>query len=79
MTPSLKQSPHAVRVPAFIAAIREDGFLISKTIIPIPITAPASTTPVVNPAFVSQHGITNPQLPIRAATVYPGKQLISLT
>ena len=67
------QYPHAVRVPAFIAAIREDGFIISRTIVPIPIAASGATTPTVNPAFVSQFGITQPQLPIRAATVIPGK------
>ena len=33
------QSPTAVRVPAFIAAIREDGEVISKSIIPIPLPA----------------------------------------
>ena len=67
------QSPYPLRVPAFIAAIREDGVIISKTVVPIPIPAPAATTPVVNPAFVSQYGISRPQLPIRSATVIPGK------
>ena len=33
------QSPTAVRVPAFIAAIREDGEILSKSIIPIPLPA----------------------------------------
>ena len=33
------QSPTAVRVPAFIAAIREDGEVIAKSIIPIPLPA----------------------------------------
>ena len=34
---SSHQSPHAIRVPAFIAAIREDGEIIAKSIIPIPV------------------------------------------
>ena len=62
-----------MRIPAFIAAIRENGTISSKTVIPIPIQTSASTTPALNPFVSSQYGITDPELPIRAATVTPGK------
>ena len=70
------QFPEPVRIPAFIAAIREDGALTSKTIIPIPIQATTETTPAINPFVASQTRITEPNLPIRAATVNPGKSMI---
>ena len=72
----ISQFPEPVRVPAFIAAIREDGALKSKTIIPIPIQATTATTPALNPFVASQTRITEPNLPIRAATVNPGKSMI---
>ena len=62
-----------MRVPAFIAAIRADGVLLSKTVVPFPIQAPAATTPTLNPFAVSQHGVTEPELPIRSATLRPGQ------
>ena len=73
--PPNSQFPNPVRVPAFTAAIREDGNLLSKTIIPIPIQALAASTPTPNPLTVSQHGITEPDLPIRAATLTPGQSM----
>ena len=39
-----------VRVPAFIAAIREDGVLISRTVVPIPISSPVDASAVPLPA-----------------------------
>ena len=65
-----------MRVPAFIAAIREDGALKSKTVIPIPIQATTATTPALNPFVASRANITEPNLPIRAVTVNPGKSMI---
>ena len=73
----ISQFPQPVRIPAFIAAIREDGALKSKTVIPIPIQATTTTTPALNPFAASQTRITEPNLPIRAATVNPGKSMIS--
>merc|ERR1719410_2788689 len=75
------QSPTAVRVPAFIAAIREDGEILSKSIIPIPL--PASGDIPVPTAIATQLGLAPGPilaadalpaglLPIRAATVTPG-------
>ena len=72
-SPYIAQFPNPVRVPAFIAAIRADGALLSKTVVPFPIQAPAATTPTLNPFAVSQHGVTEPKLPIRSATVSPGQ------
>ena len=66
------QFPESVRVPAFIAAIREDGALKSKTVIPIPIQATTATTPALNPFVASQNSIIEPNLPILAASVTPG-------
>merc|ERR1719367_2234632 len=74
-------SPSAVRVPAFIAAIREDGEILSKSIIPIPL--PASGDIPVPTAIATQLGLAPGAiltadnlpaglLPIRAATVTPG-------
>ena len=66
-----------MRVPAFIAAVREDGALKSKAVIPIPMQATTATTPALNPFVASQNSITEPNLPIRAATVNPGQSMIS--
>ena len=59
--------------PIHIAAFRENGTISSKTVVPIPIQAPAATTPVLNPFVASKTGITEPELPIRSATVTPGQ------
>ena len=64
-----------MRVPAFTAAIKEAGSLISKTVIPIPIQALTANTPTLNPLVASQHGITKPELPIRSKTVTAGKYM----
>ena len=69
------QFPEPVRVPAFIAAVREDGALKSKTVIPIPIQATTAITPALNPFVASQNSITEPDLPILAASVTPGKSI----
>jgi len=44
------QSPHATGVPAFITAIKEDGSLISRTVVPMPVLPSASIVPIANPA-----------------------------
>jgi len=44
------QSPHATGVPAFITAIKEDGSLISRTVVPMPVLPTASIIPIANPA-----------------------------
>ena len=62
-----------MRIPAFIAAIRENGTISSKTVVPIPIQATAASTPTLNPFVASHHVITEPELPIRSATVNPGQ------
>jgi len=77
------QSPHAIRVPAFIAAIREDGEIIAKSIIPIPvphsadIPVPAEILAQLDPAafgagILDAGALPAGLLPIRAATVTPG-------
>merc|ERR1719367_974028 len=79
-------SPSAVRVPAFIAAIREDGEILSKSIIPIPL--PASGDIPVPTAIATQLGLAPGAiltadnlpaglLPIRAATVTPGLAVVA--
>ena len=62
-----------MRIPAFIAAIRENGTISSKTVVPIPIQATAASTPTLNPFVALDHFITEPELPIRSATVIPGQ------
>ena len=67
------QFPNPVQVPAFVAAIKGDGALLSKTVVPIPIQAQATTTPILNPFVASQNGISEPELPIRSASLTPGQ------
>ena len=55
--PPLAQYAYPVRVPASIGAIREDGSLQSKTLLPVPVRSvdanPDSDTKIVKPASKS--------------------------
>ena len=68
------QSPTAVRVPAFIAAVREDGEIVSKTIIPVPVPA-KSQVDFARGAVKDTKKQINGDFPIRAATVTAGDTL----
>jgi len=68
------QSPTPVRVPAFIAAVREDGEIVSKTIIPVPVPA-KSQVDFARGAVIDAKKQINGDFPIRAATVTAGDTL----
>ena len=68
------QSPTAVRVPAFIAAVREDGEIVSKTIIPVPVPA-KSQVDFARGAVEDTKKQISGDFPILAATVTAGDTL----
>ena len=67
-----------MNVPALIADIREDGTLLSKAVIPVPIQASAANTPIVHPYISSKYGIIEPELPIQSGTLAVGKYIYTL-
>ena len=72
MSPSLIQYPYPVRAPASIAAIREDGSILSKSSIPVPLEHVSATALMMKQAFRSEEGNTNQSLPSSSAGVHSG-------
>ena len=74
----LFQYPEPVRVHAFTATVLENAVIKSKTTIPIPIQAPAST-PILDPESYKNQALTEEaRLPIRVATKKLGRSNINM-
>ena len=62
MNPPLIQYPYPVRVPASIAAIGEDGSILSKSSITVPLEHVSAT------ALQMQEGKTKPNRPVPSSS-----------
>ena len=72
MSPLLIQYPYPVRAPASIAAVREDGSILYKSSIPVPLEHVSATALMTRQVFRSVEGNTNQSLPSSAAGVTSG-------
>ena len=68
MSPPITQYPYPVRAPASIAAIGEDGSILSKSSIPVPLVHVSATAFEMSKVSTSQEGKTKPNGPVPSSS-----------